>query len=553
MDLGTAPLRDVRRLYEYCIRVASAVGLICLEIFGYARSGVAAVRDRSRGRAAADEHPARRARRSRARPRLHLRWRTARASAVSEADSRREPRTPATACVRRRVKALLRHQASGRATTTARGAALPRATRAAWSPPRSWARSTARILDRIEARRLRRVHARRPRAPPAPRGRSPRRRGPRRLTRCRCRSGVTSLPGRHRHRRRLRRAERRRRAGRRGRACWCSTRGRSWAAGRRRSPIARPASSSTTAARALRLLSRDVRVPAADRRSGQRPDAAVARACRISIAPDADRCCGARALPSPLHLLAGVLDWDAMPLARSAGALRLGRPAPAARRRAAARPGRSSRRSAGRRCQQWLIVTRPERGRCASGCGSRWRSRRSISRRRGGAGAVRARAGRDVRAGSAAAALVLPLQPLHEMYAEPARALHRGARRRGPRQRARARRRRARTRRGVEVRGERIAARARHRRGALVRAAHAVRGDAGAAAPRSSLTRPHGMESKPIVTVNLWYDRPRDGRRVRRPARPGDAVGVRQAASVRRDARRTCRWSSSGADALAGA
>ena len=48
----------------------------------------------------------------------------------------------------------------------------------------------------------------------------------------------------------------------------------------------------------------------------------------------------------------------------------------------------------------------------------------------------------------AASALVLPTRPLHQMYAEPARALHRGARRGGPRQRAGAGCRGARTRAG---------------------------------------------------------------------------------------------------------
>src|SRR4051794_15486469 len=35
MDLGSRRYESFEDLYEYCIRVASAVGLICLEIFGY--------------------------------------------------------------------------------------------------------------------------------------------------------------------------------------------------------------------------------------------------------------------------------------------------------------------------------------------------------------------------------------------------------------------------------------------------------------------------------------------------------------------------------------
>ena len=35
MDIGSRRYETFAELYEYCIRVASAVGLICLEIFGY--------------------------------------------------------------------------------------------------------------------------------------------------------------------------------------------------------------------------------------------------------------------------------------------------------------------------------------------------------------------------------------------------------------------------------------------------------------------------------------------------------------------------------------
>jgi len=37
MDIAPRPYETFEELYEYCIRVASAVGLICLEIFGYSR------------------------------------------------------------------------------------------------------------------------------------------------------------------------------------------------------------------------------------------------------------------------------------------------------------------------------------------------------------------------------------------------------------------------------------------------------------------------------------------------------------------------------------
>ena len=39
MDLGARRYETFADLYEYCIRVASAVGLVCLEIFGYTDPG----------------------------------------------------------------------------------------------------------------------------------------------------------------------------------------------------------------------------------------------------------------------------------------------------------------------------------------------------------------------------------------------------------------------------------------------------------------------------------------------------------------------------------
>lgn len=39
MDLGDRRYQTFNELYEYCIRVASAVGLVCLEIFGYRNPG----------------------------------------------------------------------------------------------------------------------------------------------------------------------------------------------------------------------------------------------------------------------------------------------------------------------------------------------------------------------------------------------------------------------------------------------------------------------------------------------------------------------------------
>ena len=51
--------------------------------------------------------------------------------------------------------------------------------------------------------------------------------------------------------------------------------------------------------------------------------------------------------------------------------------------------------------------------------------------------------------------------------------------------------------------------------------------DEAPAALADVIARASAMESSPIVTVNLWFDRPRPRRAVHRPARPRDAVGVR--------------------------
>ena len=87
MDLDTTRYETFDDLFEYCRRVASAVGLICIRIFGCRERRRARVRAEPRRRAAADEHPARRQGRSRPRPRLPAargsRARTAARSTIS--------------------------------------------------------------------------------------------------------------------------------------------------------------------------------------------------------------------------------------------------------------------------------------------------------------------------------------------------------------------------------------------------------------------------------------------------------------------------------------
>ena len=151
-------------LYEYCIRVASAVGLICLEIFGYRDAGVAAVRDRSRRRAAADQHPARRAGGSGARPHL-----PSAGGSAAHGCTRSRPATRDGARRRRhrfgQVKALLRHQAQRARDYYARAArALPRRGRAQPGRRRDHGRDLPRDPRPHRAARLRRLLARRPRS-----------------------------------------------------------------------------------------------------------------------------------------------------------------------------------------------------------------------------------------------------------------------------------------------------------------------------------------------------------------------------------------------------
>ena len=68
MDLDHTRYQTFDDLLEYCRRVASAVGMICIRIFGCRSDEASRVRAASRRRAAADQHSPRRERRSRTRP-----------------------------------------------------------------------------------------------------------------------------------------------------------------------------------------------------------------------------------------------------------------------------------------------------------------------------------------------------------------------------------------------------------------------------------------------------------------------------------------------------
>ena len=77
MDLDPSRYATLADLELYCYRVASVVGLLSIEIFGYQDPGLPRLR-RSPGQGpAADQHPARRPHRCRARPNLPAPGRTA--------------------------------------------------------------------------------------------------------------------------------------------------------------------------------------------------------------------------------------------------------------------------------------------------------------------------------------------------------------------------------------------------------------------------------------------------------------------------------------------
>ena len=211
-------------------------------------------------------------------------------------------------------------------------------------------------------------------------------------------------------------------------------------------------------------------------------------------------------LPAPLHLLAGVLTWQPIPLKDRLNALRLGRPIQAARRQLQTSQTVSVD-PPGLTVQQWL--DRHRQGATLQEWLWHPLAVAALNQQPGEAAAdafVRILA--DMFAPDpSAAAVVLPLCPLHEMYAEPARdfIVARGGQVRTS----------ALTRvnvssgrvAGVEVRGERLSA------GAVIAAVpwFGLRGLFGASRPselQPVLDAAAGMTAMPIVTVNLWYDRP---------------------------------------------
>jgi hydroxysqualene dehydroxylase len=214
-------------------------------------------------------------------------------------------------------------------------------------------------------------------------------------------------------------------------------------------------------------------------------------------------------LPSPLHLLAAILRWDAMSLTDRLSALRMALPMRAARR-ALERTGNVNAAMDGRAgdvtVSQWLRA----HGQSEKLTAWLWEPLAVAALNQS---PDEARAEPFVRVlaemfgpDASASALLLPIRPLHEMYAEPARAFiegHGGDVRTNATARIVADDERVT---GVEIRGERLAA------------THVIstvpwtglRTLFAEPVPRALsglLADAAAVQSEAIVTVNLWYDR----------------------------------------------
>jgi squalene-associated FAD-dependent desaturase len=208
-------------------------------------------------------------------------------------------------------------------------------------------------------------------------------------------------------------------------------------------------------------------------------------------------------LPSPLHLLAGVLAWDALPWRDRVSVLRMASPLRAARRDLVAHGG--IRLDGVASVSAWLKAHRQG----AMLTEWLWNPLALAALNQSPDEAL---AGPFVRVlaemfgpDAEASALVLPNRPLHLMYAEPARAFieqHGGSVRTGALARIVATDRAVV---GVDVRGERIEA------PVIISAVpwfgmRTLFGDSVPAPLAQIVHDAVSIESKPIVTVNLWYD-----------------------------------------------
>ena len=210
-------------------------------------------------------------------------------------------------------------------------------------------------------------------------------------------------------------------------------------------------------------------------------------------------------LPSPLHLIAGVLDWDALGWKDRVAILRMRTPIKLARKQIAG-DGHAIAASPGETVENWLI----RNGQTARLREMLWDplALAALNQPPSQAAAPSfARVlGEMFGPDSRSAAIALPLRPLHEMYAEPARAYieQRG----GTVKLGSAAKIHVDAGRAVEVScgGDRW------RTDVIVSAvpwfalADLFIGDFRPLAP--IIDRANAMESSPIVTVNLWFERP---------------------------------------------
>jgi squalene-associated FAD-dependent desaturase len=209
------------------------------------------------------------------------------------------------------------------------------------------------------------------------------------------------------------------------------------------------------------------------------------------------------ALPTPFHLLAGVLEWDALGWRDKLAALRMSKPLDLARRELQGGAQRAA--SPGETVEAWLV----RNGQTERTCEMLWRPLALAALNQPTDVAAAPPFARVLAemfgSGPQAAAIVLPTSPLHLMYAEPARAF-------------------------IEARGGAVrtgvAARAIVENGSVL--IDVDGGRLGAAVVVSAVpwfafgellpqrppelaeiqSRAAAMAASPIVTVNLWFDRP---------------------------------------------
>lgn len=209
-------------------------------------------------------------------------------------------------------------------------------------------------------------------------------------------------------------------------------------------------------------------------------------------------------LPSPWHLLGGLLEWDALGFADRLAVLRMAKPIGIARREASGRTDRISA-SPGETVENWLI----RNGQTARLREMLWEplslAALNQSPRDAAAPSFTQVLGRMFGPDPGDAAIGLPRTPLHLMYAEPARAFieqHGGQVRTSAPARVLASGSRVD---GVMVRDEHLKA------NAVIVAVpwFALESTLAECSPLMSdaVTRASAMRSMPIVSVNLWFDR----------------------------------------------